>query len=65
MTAPGSSEILAFAKALNLARYEPPSFSPGTVYDIGFHNAKLGDLTPIYVPLTMLVQPAEFEKVEP
>lgn len=40
--APGFSEVLASAKALSQTRDKHPSYSLGTVYDMGFHNAKLG-----------------------
>ena len=42
ITAPGSSEILASAKALSQARNKLRSFTSGAVYDMGFHNAELG-----------------------
>ena len=41
-TAPGSSEILASAKALSQTRNKHSSFTSWAVYDMGFHNAKLG-----------------------
>ena len=40
--APGFSRILASAKALSQTRDKHFSFTSGAVYDVGFHNAKLG-----------------------
>ena len=46
------AEVLASAKALSLTRDKHPSYSPGAIYDMRFHNAKLGQ--ELFEPLPII-----------
>src|SRR5919109_5241544 len=61
--APGSSEVLASAKALGQARDIHPSFASGAVYEIGFHHAEFRQELPEPFPIVALALTAPVEEL--